>query len=87
MLPITKNQIQKIHVLKSQLGWDDETYRAALESYGVKTCKQFDVSKAGQFIIQLQLLIPPDFSKRPPSREQPKKYAELGHRPGMASPA
>lgn len=46
----TPNQIKKIHTLKGALQLDDETYRAILGGYGVKTSTKLSISKADDLI-------------------------------------
>lgn len=50
----TPNQIKKIHALKGALRLDDETYRAILDAYGVKTSTRLSISKADQLLIELE---------------------------------
>ena len=49
----TRNQIIKIHALKGSLKLDDETYRAILDGYGVKTSTKLTIVKADQLIDDL----------------------------------
>lgn len=49
----TPNQIKKIHALKGALKLDDETYRATLGGYGVKTSTKLSITKADQLIEDL----------------------------------
>jgi phage gp16-like protein len=49
----TKNQIIKIHALKGSLKLDDDTYRAILDGYGVKTSTKLTIVKADQLIDDL----------------------------------
>jgi len=48
----TASQIQKIHILKSALKIDEETYRATLAGYGAKSSKDrtFTIGKADELI-------------------------------------
>lgn len=50
----TPNQIKKIHALKGALRLDDETYRAILDSYGVKTSTKLTIAKADLLLIELE---------------------------------
>lgn len=50
----SKAQITKIHTLKSALGLDDETYRAILGGYGVKTSTKLSFARADQLIADLE---------------------------------
>lgn len=54
---ITKAQIKQIHVLKTKLGWDDETYRNALRPYFVDTSKELSFSEAKMFIRELSAAV------------------------------
>lgn len=51
----TPAQIKKIHILKSALKIDDDTYRATLAAYGVKSSKDraFTIGKADELIQDL----------------------------------
>ena len=49
----TRNQIIKIHALKGSLKLDDETYRAILGGYGVKSSTKLSITKADQLIDDL----------------------------------
>lgn len=56
-MKITKAQIKQIHVLKTKLGWDDETYRNALRPYFVDTSKELSFSEAKTFIRELSAAV------------------------------
>jgi phage gp16-like protein len=49
----TKNQIIKIHALKGSLKLDDDTYRAILGGYDVKTSTKLTITKADLLIDDL----------------------------------
>jgi phage gp16-like protein len=49
----TRNQIIKIHALKGSLKLDDDTYRAILGGYDVKTSTKLTIVKADQLIDDL----------------------------------
>lgn len=49
----TKTQIIKIHALKGALKLDDDTYRAILGGYGVKTSTKLTITKADDLIDDL----------------------------------
>jgi phage gp16-like protein len=51
----TAQQIKKIHILKSALKIDDDTYRATLTGYGAKSSKDrgFTIGKADEMIQDL----------------------------------
>ncbi|HOV99269.1 MAG TPA: regulatory protein GemA [Bacteroidota bacterium] len=53
-MEITKKQIQLIHIAKSQLKLDDETYRAMLAGFGVESSKDLDYSDAEKLLDQLR---------------------------------
>lgn len=50
----TPNQIKKIHALKGALQLDDETYRAILDGYGVKSSTKLTITKADALIVDLE---------------------------------
>lgn len=56
-MEITKAQVKQIHVLKTKLGWDDETYRNALRPYFVNTSKELTFSEARTFIAELKAFV------------------------------
>lgn len=56
-MEITKAQVKQIHVLKTKLGWDDETYRNALRPYFVDTSKELSFSEARTFISELEAAV------------------------------
>lgn len=56
-MEITKAQVKQIHVLKTKLGWDDETYRNALRPYFVNTSKELTFSEARTFISELKAAV------------------------------
>lgn len=47
-------QIKKIHALKGALKLDDDTYRAMLGGYGVKTSTKLSITRADQLIADLE---------------------------------
>lgn len=49
----TPNQIKKIHALKGALKLDEDTYRATLGGYGVKTSTRLSITKAEELISDL----------------------------------
>lgn len=85
-MEVTKGQISKIHVLKTQLGLSDEEYGAALEGYGVASSKDLHYEQAEDFIKRLVQLLPKELrnnSVRGSGRtgaEGNRKYDELGIR-------
>lgn len=50
----TKTQIKKIHALIGALKMDDDTYRATLGGYGVKTSTKLSITKADLLIGDLE---------------------------------
>lgn len=50
----TQGQIKKIHALKGALKMDDETYRAMLGGYGVKSSTKLNITKADELIHDLE---------------------------------
>ena len=67
-------QITKIHALKGALKLDDETYRATLAGYGVKTSTKLSFTKADQLISDLaQKAIASGVweDRKPPRKAQP----------------
>ena len=47
-------QIKKIHALKGALQMDDETYRAVLKEYGVKSSTKLSIAKADELLQDLE---------------------------------
>jgi len=88
-----KEQIRRIHVLKSRLKLDEEDYRAFLSgNFDVESSKELSYRGASEAIKMLEAQLPK--SRR---GEMPRsvaefgrggaKYESLGRRPGMATPA
>lgn len=50
----TPAQVKKIHALKGKLAMDDDTYRATLAGYGVKTSKRLSITRADELIADLE---------------------------------
>lgn len=50
----TQLQIKKIHALKGALGLDDDTYRAMLSGYKVKSSTKLSIPKAEELIRDLE---------------------------------
>lgn len=50
----TPSQIKKIHALKGALKLDDDTYRATLREYGVKSSTKLSIFKADQLVADLE---------------------------------
>lgn len=82
----TKSQVRRIHVVAHALGLEDADRKADMqEVYGVDSSPRLTYSQADTYITHLEdrarsqgIAVPP-----PPL----KRYADLGDRPGMASPA
>jgi len=78
-----KRQKTLIHIAKAQMGIDDATYREMLRNHcGAESSKNISYQAANRLLIHLQKC---GFKMRPKSG--PKKYGDLGLRPGMATPA
>lgn len=69
----TPAQIQKIHILKSALKIDEDTYRATLAAYGAKSSKDrtFTIGKADELIQDLveKAVAAGVWEKRKPARK------------------
>lgn len=67
----TPNQIKKIHALKGALQLDDETYRAILDGYGVKSSTKLTITKADALIVDLEhkAIAAGTWEKRKPARK------------------
>jgi hypothetical protein len=73
-----------IHIAKKQLGFDEEAYRDLLEGItGKRSAKDMDPREHTQVIREMERL----GFKVESRHRKPRKYDDLGHRPGMASPA
>jgi hypothetical protein len=86
MQEINPHQIKRIHILKSSLRLDDDSYRAMLSGYGVSTSKELTFSRAAELIVKMESMI---LRMKVNSKARPQtqlKYDDLGSRPGMASP-
>lgn len=85
------DQIQKIHVLKAVIGLSDDDYRALLGGMfqGICSSKDLTADDADRLIAKMRGLLPQSnyTSGQWPGRGGKTKYAELGVRPGMATPA
>lgn len=78
----SRKQITIIHVLKSKLDIDDESYREMLASFNVTSSKLLTSTKATEFIQMLVKQV--DQSLGFTGDQLP--YDNLGERPGFASP-
>jgi len=69
----TPAQIKKIHILKSALGIDEDTYRATLAGYGCKSSKDrdFTYAKADELIqgLEEKAVAAGVWEKRKPARK------------------
>jgi hypothetical protein len=63
----TKEQIIKIHILKTQLALSDDEYYSALESYGVNSSKELTKVQAKDLISKLQRLADANMNTPNPS--------------------
>lgn len=88
---INKRQIKLIHTLIHAIGMDDDTYRAMLEARaGVRSSLNLTYANARTLIEDLEgEAVELGVWKRHhwPAETGRLKYEDLGHRPGMASPA
>ena len=79
---ITYAQIKQIHVLKSILCMDEDTYRDKLHSFGVASSKQLTEAEAGVMIDAL------NYDVKETKKNSHKKYEEFASRDAkMATPA
>lgn len=53
-MPPTAAQIKKIHAIKGALKLDDETYRAMLSGYGVKSSTKLSIARADELIADIE---------------------------------
>ena len=74
----TRNQIIKIHALKGSLKLDDDTYRAILGGYGVKSSTKLSITKADQLIDDLtkKAMAAGVWEKRPSKKASPPSSKE-----------
>ena len=79
-MEISKTQIAKIHILKSQLALSEEEYGAALEGYGVTTSKDLSYEQAMDLIKRLNNLLPKELRYKERRKNIKFKYDELGIR-------
>lgn len=77
--------VQQIKMLQKQAGVLEEDYRALLAGYGVESCRELLPIEAHSVIAFLRKLVSGGQPKSKP--EKALKYAELGFRAGMATPA
>lgn len=82
--PVDRGQIKAIHALKGRLGLDDETYRAALSTYGVESSKALTWRQAEELIADLRVKAGQPSDRRHLPR---KRHADMDGRPGMATGA
>lgn len=96
--PITQAQIKRIHTIVHILKINDENYHAALDSrFNVTSCKDLTLMQAKSFIDELEkLALQVDqernlaqhgATQQKAEAERPKRFDNLGNRPGMASAA
>lgn len=52
--PATPGQIKKLHALKRALGFDDDTYRAMLEQFGVTSSKDLSAKAISRCLLHLE---------------------------------
>lgn len=76
-MDITKEQIKRIHTLKSRIALTDEEYGSALESYGVSSSKELTFEQGKDLIGRFEKLTPKE-QKKP--KVKSTKYNKLGIR-------
>lgn len=81
---IDRGQTKAIHALKGKLGMDDETYRAALSTYGVESSTALTWRQAEDLIADLRVKAGQPADRRHLPR---KRHADMDGRPGMATGA
>lgn len=81
---VDRGQIKAIHALKGKLRLDEDTYRAALSTYGVESSKALTWRQAEELIADLRVKAgqPSDRFHLPR-----KRHADMDGRPGMATGA
>ena len=72
-MPISKEQIKKIHTLKHEMGMSDRTYRQRLARVGVKSCKELTFKQAKGFIYWFDIAA----AKRSGRTPQRRSYGSL----------
>lgn len=72
-MPISKEQIKKIHTLKHEMGMSDRTYRQRLARVGVKSCKELTFKQAKGFIYWFDIAA----AKRSGRTRQRRSYGAL----------
>jgi phage gp16-like protein len=84
---IDGKQIKKIHVMKKELGMDDDLYRATLNAqYGVNTCKDLTYIQAARFIAGLDQKTGAGNRHTRTNQGNKAKHENLRGRDGMATP-
>lgn len=81
---VDRGQIKTIHTLKGKLGLDDETYRAALSTYGVESSTALTWRQAEDLIADLRVKAGQPSNRREAPR---KRHTDMDRRPGMATGA
>lgn len=81
---IDRGQIKTIHALKGRLGLDENTYRAALSTYGVESSKGLTWRHAEELIADLRIKAGQPSDRRRLPRQ---RHADMDSRPGMATGA
>jgi len=75
----TNKQKAKIHILKAEIGYDDDLYRTVMYNrYRTTSSKNLSWVQAKDFI---------QFMEEKAGKNFEEKYDNLGERPGMATPA
>lgn len=88
-MKVTKEQIKRIHTLAGALGIEDDDRRADMKAmYGKNSSTELTYGQADEYIQHLERrAIEAGVWRHPNRRKVRQKYDELGHRPGMATPA
>jgi hypothetical protein len=73
--------VKRIKALQRAAGVDEESYRAMLAGYGVESCRGLDFRQAMEVVAALRRFAGQD--RRPGGS---RRYDDLGHRAGMATP-
>lgn len=86
----TNRQIQKIHIAKNYLGFDDEEYRTFLKrETGKESSKDLTFHEADKVLYEFKRIGWKEKArngKAGDSSPKKMKYEDLGKRPGMATP-
>lgn len=70
--PDRKKLTAKLHVLKAQLGLDENSYSAFLDSFGVASSKDLTTDQLVRAVMVLEKQTKPDTSKKEPTATDPE---------------